>query len=82
MVPTEGKVRSGVEVATITASMSSGLSPAIASAFSAAFTAIWLVVSPSAAKCRRSIPERERIHSSEVSSVSSNSEFGTTRSGR
>ena len=29
-----------------------------------------------------SMPERERIHSSEVSSVCSNSEFGTTRSGR
>ncbi len=40
------------------------------------------VVWPSAAKWRRSIPVRERIHSSEVSSVASNSAFGTTRSGR
>jgi hypothetical protein len=82
IVAQDGKVRSGVDVATITASMSSGASPAMSSAARAAATAIWLVVSPSAAKCRRSMPDRERIHSSVVSSVFSNSAFSTTRAGR
>ena len=40
------------------------------------------VVSPSAAKWRRSIPVRPRIHSSVVSSVASKWLFSTTRSGR
>ena len=31
---------------------------------------------------RRSIPERSRIHSSEVARLASNSAFSTTRSGR
>ena len=82
MVATEGKVRSGVEVATSTPSMSSMLTPAFSSAAVAALTARSEVVSPSAAKCRRSIPERVRIHSSEVSRNSSNHVFGTIRSGR
>ena len=53
-----------------------------ASARSAALTAMSDVVSPSAAKWRRSMPERARIHSSDVSTKLSNQLFGTTRSGR
>ena len=47
-----------------------------------AFAAMSDVVSPSAAKCRRSIPDRVRIHSSLVSTIETNSSFSTTRSGR
>ncbi len=75
-------MKSAVEVATMIASRSSAASPASVSAVRAARVAMSEVVCPGAAKWRRSIPERDRIHSSEVSSVASNSEFGTTRSGR
>jgi hypothetical protein len=82
MVATEGKVRSGVEVATITPSMSFASSPALASAARAAWMASAEVVSSSAAKRRRSMPERARIHSSDVSRVASNSLLSTMRAGR
>ena len=78
----EGKVWSGVAVATISASMSAPVSPPSASAARAAAVARSEVSSPSAAKCRRSMPVRVRIHSSEVSSVCANSAFSTTRAGR
>ena len=71
-----------VDVATITASRSEAESPAIASALRAAAAAMPEVVSASSAKCRRSIPERVRIHSSVVSRRVSNSAFSTTRAGR
>jgi len=82
IVATAGNVRSGVEVATMIASSALGSSPACASAARAACAARSEVASPSAAKWRRSIPERDTIQSSVVSSVASNSEFGTTRAGR
>ncbi len=82
IVAADGNVRSAVDVATMIASMSSAARLAAESAFSAALAARSDVVSPSAAKWRRSIPERERIHSSEVSTLSSNQLLGTTRSGR
>ena len=82
IVAAEGKVRSAVEVARMIASIPSAAIPALASAALAARVARSDVVCPSAAKWRRSIPVRERIHSSVVSSDASNSEFGTTRSGR
>ena len=82
IVAVAGKVRSGVEVASTIASRSSGTSPASASAARAASVAMLAVVSSSAAMWRRSMPERERIHSSVVSSVASNSELGITRAGR
>ncbi len=63
-------------------SMSPAWSAASASAARAACVARSDVVSPSAAKCRRSIPVRERIHSSDVSSSASNSAFSTIRAGR
>ncbi len=77
-----GKVRSGVAVATISVSMSAPVRPASASAARAAAAARSEVISPSAAKWRRWMPVRERIHSSEVSSRAANSAFSTTRSGR
>ena len=77
-----GKVRSGVAVATITASMSAPVRPVSASAARAAAVARSEVISPSAAKCRRSMPVRVRIHSSEVSRLAANSAFSTTRAGR
>ena len=64
----EGKALSGVEVATITASTSAAGMPACSSARRAAAAPIEEAVSPSAAICRRRMPVRSRIHSSEVSS--------------
>ena len=78
----EGNVWSGVAVATIRASMSAPVRPPSASAPRAAAIARSEVSSPSAAKCRRSMPVRVRIHSSEVSRVRANSAFSTTRAGR
>ena len=75
-------MRSGVDVARTTRSTSSGSIPQSASALREAAAAILDVVSPSEAKCLASIPVRDRIHSSLVSSDDSNSEFLTTRSGR
>ena len=82
IVAADGKVRSAVEVARISASRSAAPIPASASAAVAAFAPRSEVVSPSAAKWRRSIPVRVRIHSSLVSTHASNSEFGTTRAGK
>ncbi len=82
MVAVAGNVRSGVDVARTMASMSSGSSPASSSAARPARIARSEVYCPSAAKCRRSMPERERIHSSEVSRKVVNHSFGTIRSGR
>ena len=78
----EGKVWSGVAVARMIASMSAPRRPVSARAARAAAIARSEVASPSAAKWRRSMPVRVRIHSSEVSSVLANSAFSTTRSGR
>ncbi len=77
-----GKVWSGVAVATISASMSAPVSPVSARAARAAAMARSEVSSPSAAKWRRSMPVRVRIHSSDVSRVAANSAFSTTRFGR
>jgi len=82
IVAADGNVRSAVEVATISASISPAPSPASFSAACAARVARSDVVWPSAAKWRRSMPDRDRIQSSLVSSVASNSAFSTTRSGR
>ena len=56
--------------------------PAAAMAPRAAARHMSDVVSSGAAMCRRRIPERSRIHSSEVSTIASNSLFVMTRSGR
>ncbi len=77
-----GKVWSGVAVATMSVSMSAPVRPASARAARAAWAARSEVISPAAAKWRRSMPVRLRIQSSEVSSVAANSAFSTTRAGR
>ena len=82
MVATDGKVRSGVEVATKMASTSSILQFALVKASFAASMAIFEVVSFSDEKCRLSIPVLLRIHASLVSRLFSNSKFSTTRRGR
>ena len=82
MVATDGKVKSAVDVATTIASISLACMPASFKAARAASVARTEVVSPSAAKWRRSMPERVRIHSSLVSIQLTNSALGTTRAGR
>jgi hypothetical protein len=72
---------SGVTVATTINSSSSAAIPRRRSASSAASAAIALVGVPGSTTCRRSIPVRVRIHSSEVSTTFSRSAFVTTRSG-
>ena len=62
-----GKIMSGVVVATTIRSMSAAVSPAASSARRPALTARSLVSSLSAAMRRDWMPERVRIHSSEVS---------------
>ena len=79
---TEGNVRSGVVVATITPSISSGERFAASMALRAAFTAISPVVSFSAAMWRCLIPLRWVIHSSVVSTIFSSSALVKMRSGR
>ena len=81
-VAVEGKVWSGVAVATTIASRSEASRPPSARAARAAAAARSEVASPSAAKWRRSMPVRLRIQSSEVSSICANSAFSTTRAGR
>src|SRR4051812_26930636 len=73
---------SGVTVATMMRSISSAVMPAFSSALCAAFAAMSLVHSPSAAMRRSPMPVRERIHSSDVSTIFSNSAFVRMRSGR
>ena len=81
-VAVAGKVLSGVAVARMIASTSGPSIPASSSAARAALIARCEVSSPSAAKCRRSMPVRARIHSSDVSRNFVNSSFSTTRFGR
>jgi len=64
---------SGVIVATNIRSKSVGLSPACYKAFLEASTAKSLVFSPLAAIRRVEIPVRDRIHSSDVSTIFSKS---------
>src|SRR4051812_39918430 len=73
---------SGVTVATMIRSISSAVMPAFSSAFCAALAAMSLVHSSSAAMRRSLMPVRERIHSSEVSTIFSNSALVRTRSGK
>src|SRR5688572_3722356 len=79
---TFGKMRSGVVVPTSTRSMSLGGTPAFSSAARPALDARSLVYSLSAAMCRSSMPVRDLIHSSLVSTIFSRSAFVRTRSGR
>ena len=72
---------SPVVVATTIRSTCSGLMPALASAARPASSARSDVTVPSSAKRRDSMPVRSRIHSSEVSTRSSNQLLGTTRGG-
>src|SRR5271169_2809350 len=81
-VPTFGNTRSGVVVPTQMRSMSAALTCAAAMARRAACSARSVVVSPSLATWRRSIPVRERIHSSLVSTNFSRSALVSTFSGR
>ncbi len=60
----------------------SASTPAASIALRAAAIPISEVVSPSAAMCRRLMPERSRIHSSDVSRIFSNSLLVITCSGR
>ena len=71
-----------VQVPTTIRSISSGPTPACCMARLAASRPIDDVVSSAAAICRRLIPVRSRIHSSDVSIVASRSLFVTTFSGR
>ena len=81
-VAVAGNVLSGVEVATITKSIEARSIPACRMAWIDAATARSEVFSPSAAKWRRVIPVRSRIHSSVVSTVLESSSLVTIRSGR
>lgn len=69
-------------VETTTAPICSGSMPASAMALPDASTDIAATVSSSEAQWRVTMPERERIHSSEESIVSRITSFGTTRVGR
>jgi hypothetical protein len=82
MQAVEGNTMSGVVVAQTMRSMSPGPTPAASMARREACSARSLVISPSAATCRASMPVRETIHSSEVSILDSSSRLVTTRSGR
>ena len=76
-----GIITSGVQVATITRSMSAADSPLPASALPAAATAMSATVSSGAASRLLAMPTRLRIHSSLVSTVSASSSLVTTRAG-
>lgn len=69
-------------VETTTAPIWSASIPALAMALPDASIDIAATVSSSEAQCRVSMPERERIHSSEESIVSRITSLGTTRTGR
>jgi hypothetical protein len=81
-VAVDGKVWSGVAVATRIASMSAAPIPQAESAWSAARAARSEVSCPSAAMWRWPIPVRARIQASDVSRRFDSSSFVTTRSGR
>ena len=72
---------SGVQVATITRSMSAGDRPLAASALPPAATAMSATVSSGPAIRRLAMPTRLRIHSSVVSTVAASSSLVTTRVG-
>src|ERR1700691_3853583 len=76
-----GIITSGVQVATITRSMSAGDSPLPASALPAAATAMSATVSSGPAIRLLSMPTLERIHSSLVSTDAARSSFVTTLAG-
>ena len=77
-----GKGVSPVTVAHTIRSTCSAEMPAVSRARVAASTARSEVTTPSSAKWRASMPVRSRIHSSVVSTLSSNHVFGTRRGGR
>ena len=72
----------GVQVATMTASMSPGASPASATAARPACAEMSTSVSSGAHMWRLTMPTRSRIHWSLVSIVRASSSLVTTRSGR
>ena len=76
-----GIITSGVQVATITRSMSAGESPLPASALPPAATAMSATVSSGPAIRRLAIPTRLRIHSSLVSTIAASSSLVTTLAG-
>ncbi len=76
-----GIITSGVQVATITRSMSAGESPLPASALPAAATAMSATVSSGPASRLLAIPTRLRIHSSLVSTEAASSSLVTTLAG-
>ena len=76
-----GICTSGVQVATITRSMSAGDRPLAASALPPAATAMSATVSSGAAIRRLAMPTRLRIHSSLVSTVAASSSLVTTLAG-
>ena len=76
-----GICASGVQVATITRSMSSGDRPLAASALPPAATAMSATVSSGPAIRRLAMPTRLRIHSSVVSTVAASSSLVTTLAG-
>ncbi len=69
-------------VETTTPPICSAVIPASAIALPDASMDIAATVSSSEAQCRVSMPERERIHSSDESIVSRITSLGTTRTGR
>ncbi len=77
-----GNTWSGVVVPSAMKSISDGRTPAAHMARRAAASARSHVVSLAAARCRRAIPVRLRIHSSVVSTMPSSSELVSTLSGR
>src|SRR4029078_5925148 len=82
MLAVDGKMMSGVVVATTIRSTSAGASVAAASALRAAASAKSDVCSPSAATWRLRMTVRERIHSSLVATRSASASLVTMRSGR
>ena len=76
-----GICASGVQVATITRSMSAGDRPLPARALPPACTAMSATVSSGPAIRRLAMPTRLRIHSSLVSTVSASSSLVTTLAG-
>jgi hypothetical protein len=82
MLAVDGKIMSGVAVATMMRSTSPGVIPADAIASRAACVARSEVVSSSAAMCRWRMPVRVRIHSSLVSTRFARSSLVSTCAGR
>ena len=76
-----GKTMSGVTVPTTMRSSSEAAMPRRSRASRAAGTQMALVGVPGSTMCRRSMPVRVRIHSSEVSTNFSRSALVSTRSG-